>query len=146
MKKSTTEIAIESFKSGMNCAQAVFTCFSENLGYDKELAVRTACGFGGGMGRLGETCGAVTGSYMVLGMINSKKFSDNNDRKEATYTMVRRFTEKFKAINGSAECRSLINCEIGTEEGYRFAVETNLFEKVCEKCIIDSIRIIEELR
>jgi C_GCAxxG_C_C family probable redox protein len=146
VKKSATEIAIESFKSGLNCAQAVFTCFSEELGYDKEIAIRTTCGFGGGMGRMGETCGAVTGSYMVLGMINCKKLSDNHDRKEATYMMVRNFTEKFKVINGSTECRSLLNCEIGTEEGHRFAVENNLFEKVCEKCIKDSIRIIEELK
>ena len=146
MIKTSKEKAIESFKSGLNCAQAVLTSFSEELGFDEEFALRTSCGFGGGMGRMGGTCGAVTGSYMVLGMINCKKFTDNKDRKEATYRMVQNFTEKFKIIHGTTDCHSLMNCEIITEEGYRYAAENNLFEKVCEKCIEDSIRIIGEVK
>lgn len=146
MKKSTTEIAIETFRSGLNCAQAVLTSFSEELNFDKELALRTSCGFGGGMGRMGGTCGAVTGSYMVLGMINCEKFTDNKDRKASTYSMVQSFTEKFKIMHGTTDCHSLLNCEIITEEGHRYAAENKLFEKVCEKCIEDSIRIIGEVR
>ncbi len=52
----------------MNCAQAVVIAFSDELDFDREMAARISCGFGGGMGRLQETCGAATGSFMVLGI------------------------------------------------------------------------------
>jgi C_GCAxxG_C_C family probable redox protein len=145
MKKSVEDKAIESFRAGLNCAQAVVTSFSDELSFDKDIAERISCGFGGGMGRLGETCGAVTGSYMALGIFNCKDFNDNASRKEATYAMVQEFSRKFKQINGTTDCRSLLKCDLGTEEGHRFAKENNLFGTVCEKCIKDSIKIVNQL-
>jgi C_GCAxxG_C_C family probable redox protein len=145
MMKNVEEKAIEVFKSGLNCAQAVVTAYSDKLQYDNNLALSVACGFGGGMGRLQETCGAVTGSYMVLGVYNCKKFADNQVRKEKTYAMVQKFSKKFKEINVSTDCIDLIKCDLKTEEGHRFAKENNLFETVCEKCISDSVGIINEL-
>ena len=59
--------------------------------------------------------------------------------------MVQKFSEKFKTIHGSTDCKSLLNCNLRTEEGHRYAKENNLFGTICEKCISDSIRIIEEL-
>jgi C_GCAxxG_C_C family probable redox protein len=145
MKKSIDEETIESFRAGLNCAQAVVTSFSDKLNFDKNMAAIITCGFGAGMGRLGETCGAVTGSYMVLGIFNSTKHFDNATRKEATYAMIRDFSNKFKQINGSTDCKSLLNCDLGTEEGNRYAKENNLFGTVCEKCIKDSIKIVNQL-
>ena len=145
MLKTIEEKALESFRSGLNCAQAVVTSYSGIMNYDNSLALSISCGFGGGMGRLQETCGAVTGSFMVLGMHNCKKFSDNKERKEATYAMVQKFSEQFKQINGSTDCISLLKCDLKTEEGNRYAKENNLFGTVCEKCISDSIRIISDL-
>ena len=138
-------MAIESFRAGLNCSQAVVTSFSDNLNFDKNAAETISCGFGGGMGRLGETCGAVTGSYMVLGIYNCKKFADNTNRKEATYQMVQQFSKKFKQIHGTTDCKSLLNCDLRTEEGHKFAKENNLFDTVCEDCIKDSIQIINHL-
>jgi C_GCAxxG_C_C family probable redox protein len=143
--KLTEDKAICSFRSGLNCAQSVLTAYSDDLSFDNNLALGIACGFGGGMGRLQETCGAVTGSFMVLGIINSKKYTNNNERKEGTYFMVQKFSEEFKAIHGSTDCKSLLNCNLRTEEGHRYAKENNLFGTICEKCISDSIRIVEEL-
>jgi C_GCAxxG_C_C family probable redox protein len=145
MKKSTEEKAIESFRAGLNCAQTVVTSFSDDLNFDRNLAETISCGFGGGMGRLGETCGAVTGSYMVLGIVNCKKFADNTSRKEATYPMVQQFSKKFKQIYGTTDCKSLLKCDLKTEEGHRYAKENNLFGTVCEKCITDSIKIVKQL-
>ena len=145
MKKTIEEIAIESFRAGFNCAQAVVTSFSDNLNFDKRLAETISCGFGGGMGRLGETCGAVTGSYMVLGIFNCKNFADNASIKEATYAMIQDFSGKFMRINGTTDCKSLLKCDLATEEGNRFAKENNLFGTVCEKCIRDSIKIVSQL-
>lgn len=145
MKKKIRERAIESFRGGLNCSQAVLTAFSEELKYDNNFALSISCGFGGGMGRLQGTCGAVTGSFMVLGIVNCRKFTDNKDRKEATYAMVQKFSDKFKQIHGTSDCSSLLNCDLKTEEGNRFAKENNLFGTVCEKCISDSIGILEDL-
>jgi C_GCAxxG_C_C family probable redox protein len=143
--KLTEEKAIQTFRSGLNCSQAVLATFSDELNFNKASALNISSGFGGGMGRLQETCGAVTGSYMVLGIYNGNKYTDNRDKKEATYSMIQSFSEKFKSMNGTTDCRSLIKCDLRTEEGQLFAKENNQYERVCEKCISDSIRIIEEL-
>ncbi len=145
MIKPVEEKAIMTFRKGLNCAQAVLTAYSDEMNFDNNMALSVSCGFGGGMGRLQETCGAVTGSFMVLGIYNCKKFTDNKDRKEVTYSMVQKFSEKFKQINGTTDCISLLKCDLKTEEGYQFAKENNLFETVCEKCISDSIRIVNQL-
>jgi C_GCAxxG_C_C family probable redox protein len=139
------EKAITTFRAGLNCAQAVLTAYSDELGIDKNLALTISCGFGAGMGRLQETCGAVTGSYMVMGIHTCRKYSDNKDRKEVTYAMIQKFSEKFKSINGTTDCRELLKCDLKTEEGMQYAKENNLFGTTCEKCITDSIRIVNEL-
>lgn len=144
--KTKAEKAVSSFKSGLNCAQAVFTAYAEEFNMNPELALSVSCGFGGGMGRLQETCGAVTGAFMVLGIHNCKKYKDNKERKEKTYAMVQEFSDKFKSIYGTMDCRLLINCDLRTEEGQRYAKENKVHEIICEKCVSDSIRIIEELR
>ena len=89
---SKEDKAIQSFRSGFNCAQAVLTTYSDDLDLDNNLAMSISCGFGGGMGRLQETCGAVTGSFIVLGIYNSNRFEDNKDKKEETYSMIQQFS------------------------------------------------------
>jgi C_GCAxxG_C_C family probable redox protein len=143
--KTRTEKALEQFRSGLNCSQAALTAYSDELKIDKEQALNLSLGFGGGMGRLQETCGAVTGSYMVIGLYNGTKFTENADKKEAAYTMIQKFSEKFKAIHGSTDCKSLLKCDLRTEAGHRYAKENNLFGTICEDCISDSIRIVGEL-
>lgn len=69
---TTKDKAIQSFQSGMNCAQAVVTAYADRLKFDPDLAAGLSCGFGGGMGRLQQTCGALTGAFMVLGIHNSR--------------------------------------------------------------------------
>lgn len=139
------EKAITTFKSGYNCAQSVVVAFAEDLNFDKNAAVTTAAGFGGGMGRLQETCGAVTGAFMALGMYNSKIYSDNTDLKNATYRMIRQFDTKFKSVHSTTNCKALIQCDLSSDEGHAYAVENKLFEKICEKCIADAVGIVEEL-
>jgi C_GCAxxG_C_C family probable redox protein len=143
--KTKTDQAIISFRTGLNCSQAVLAAFSDDLGIDENLSLNISCGFGGGMGRLQETCGAVTGSFMVLGIYNGKKYSDNTDKKESTYLMIQDFARKFKSLHGAIDCKSLLKCDLSTREGRLFAKENSFYETVCEKCISDSINIIEEL-
>ena len=144
MKTNQTK-AIAAFKSGLNCAQSVVVAFAEDLNFGKEAALNTAVGFGGGMGRMQETCGAVTGAFMVLGIYNSAKYQDNLALKNATYPMIREFDTKFKSIHQTTNCRALLQCDLSSEQGHTFAVENKLFEKICEKCIADAVGIVEEL-
>ncbi|MBP1672763.1 MAG: hypothetical protein H6Q25_578 [Bacteroidetes bacterium] len=139
------KIALDLFKSGLNCAQAVLTTFSEDLHLDSGIAKSVSIGFGGGMGRLQETCGAVTGSFMVLGIYNCQKYADNKIRKDHTYSMIQSFSDRFVSLHGTINCKRLLNCDLKTEKGQRFAKENNLFETICEKCITDSITILEDL-
>lgn len=143
--KSTKEKAINSFKSGLNCAQSVVTAFSDELKFDDKLALSISCGFGGGMGRLQETCGAVTGAFMVLGINNCQKYSDNKERKDITYAQVQDYNKQFIAIHGTINCKSLLNCNLRTPEGQQYFHEKNLHEVICEKCIADSVEIVEKM-
>ncbi len=143
--KSKKEKAINSFRSGLNCAQSVLTVYSDQLKFDNSLALSISCGFGAGMGRLQETCGAVTGAFMALSIYNCKKYSDNKDRKEKTYAMVQGFNSKFVAIHKTTKCSALLNCDLKTPEGQKLFHDKNLHEKVCEKCISDSIDILEDM-
>lgn len=137
--------AINTFKSNFNCAQSVFTSFSDKFGLDKDTANSLTSGFGGGMGMLQKTCGAVTGAYMVISLYNSKIFIDNTDRKEKSAGMIQDFYNKFNAVNGTTNCKKLMNCDLNTEAGSKYAKEHNLFETVCEKCVSDSVLILEEM-
>ena len=139
------EKALLVFRSGFNCAQSVLAAYSEELGYDNDMALRLSCGFGGGMGRLQKTCGALTGSFMVLGLYNSKKFSDNKERKNAAYSMIQQLSHEFESINKSSDCITLLGCNLNTEEGNLYATQNDLFNTLCEKYISDSIKIIDKL-
>lgn len=143
--ESKHEKALNGFHSGLNCAQAVLSAYTEAYKIDNSIALSIATGFGGGMGRLQETCGAVTGAFMVLGVHNCKKYSDNADRKANTYSMIQEFDRKFKAIHGTSSCKSLLGVDLRTEEGQKILKEKNLHDIVCDKCISDAINIVEEL-
>jgi C_GCAxxG_C_C family probable redox protein len=139
------ENAISTFRSGLNCAQAVFAAYADRLGYDREMALRTSAGFGGGMGRLQETCGVVTGAFMVIGEYNSGKFPENIDRKEHSYAMIRDFNSRFIAEHKTTNCKELINCDMSTPEGRAEAKEKRLHETICEGCMATSIRILNQM-
>ncbi len=142
---TTKDIAIQSFRSGMNCAQSVVTAYADLLKFDPDLAAGLSCGFGGGMGRLQQTCGALTGAFMVLGIHNSRLYSDRVELKNRTYTQVREINEKFAQSQGATDCRSLLGCDLQTDEGMQFHKDTNQSKMICEKCIAASIELLDEI-
>ena len=131
------EEAVELFDAGRCCSQAVLAVFSEGLGLSRENAFKVASGFGGGM-RMAETCGAVTGAFMVLGL----KFGPD---KEKVRLRVEELIKKFKMINGSVNCKELMGCDITTKAGQDMAREKNLFDTTCVKLIRDAVEILEEM-
>ncbi len=137
--------ALQLFRSGYNCAQAVVGALAQTHQFDEELALGLSCGFGAGMGRLQETCGAVTGAFMVIGLNSYRKFTDPVARKEHAYPVIREFNRRFTELHRTTCCRELLHCDLLTEEGRQYARNNNLHETVCEKLILDSIQIINEL-
>lgn len=137
--------AVSAFNSGFNCAQSVLNAFADDLNIDKELISSLTSGFGGGMGKLQETCGAVTGSFMVLGLTNGIRFSENTDRKEATNNMVKLFHDQFVSQHGTISCKQLLGADLNTASGRQYLLDNKVFKYVCEKCIADAVEITERL-
>ena len=106
------DIAKSLFEKGYNCAQAVFGAFAEDLGIDFDTAVKISSPFGGGMGRLREVCGTVSGMNMVLGMKYGYSDPTVTQEKTALYKEVQFLANKFKEDNGSIICRELLGLNI----------------------------------
>jgi C_GCAxxG_C_C family probable redox protein len=139
------ERAVELFKEGFSCSQAVLAAFGEQFDLNKEMALRIAGAFGGGMGRMGETCGAVTGAIMVLGLkFGSVEAGDLKSREDA-YAAVRELVHRFKGRNVSTLCRDLLDCDISTPEGIKRAKEEGLIKKTCPKFVKDAAEILDQL-
>lgn len=109
--KNYREIAEKYFTDGYNCAQAVFLAFSDELGVDTDTAAAISAPFGGGMGRLREVCGAVSGMFMALGCLYGKYSPDDAEAKKQQYADVQVLAHKFEEINGSIICRELLGLE-----------------------------------
>jgi C_GCAxxG_C_C family probable redox protein len=96
------------FHSGYNCAQSVFGTFCEQLGIDFDVAVKLAQPFGGGMGRMREVCGTVSGMLMALGIATGSSDAADKKAKDAEYALVQELSGRFRAQNGSIICRELL--------------------------------------
>ncbi len=101
--------AAELFLSGYNCAQAVAVAFAPELGLTESQAAKMASAFGGGMGRMREVCGAVSGMLMVLSQLYGYDTPGDDDSKKRLYTQVQELGGKFRAENGSIICRELLD-------------------------------------
>jgi C_GCAxxG_C_C family probable redox protein len=137
--------ALTTFDSGFNCSQSVLTAFCNEFGLHDEMAFKIASGFGGGMGRLAKTCGAVTGAFMVIGLKYGQVQSNDKAAKEKTYTLERKFADLFEIKHGSIECRELLACDISTPEGFKVANEKDLFKTICPKCVESAVKILEKI-
>ena len=100
--------AAELFLQGYNCAQAVAVAFCDVTGLDKEFTAKMVSAFGGGMGRLREVCGAVSGMYFVLGHLYGYHTPGNDEVKKALYAQVQELAGKFREENGSIICRDIL--------------------------------------
>jgi C_GCAxxG_C_C family probable redox protein len=142
---SKVENAVHIFRNGFNCSQAVFSAYSEQLGLNQETALKIACPFGAGIGRTAETCGAVTGAYMLIGLKYGKSKPEDNEAKEKSYALVKEFNEKFKELHGSILCKELLNYDMKNPEDLRQIKEEGLWDTLCPVFVRDSARIIEKL-
>ena len=134
--KTKSQVAVEKFLSGYNCAQAVLYAYGPDLGLDGETALKVATGLGGGMGRRGEVCGAVTGGILALGLKHGRGNQADKSVAEQAYQRTRELMAEFERVHGSCTCRTLLcGCDLQTPEGQRRFKEEDLHRKVCVKCV-----------
>ena len=127
------------FMSGMNCSQAVFGAFAEDFGMDASTAAKVACGLGGGVGRLREVCGTVTGASLVFGL----KYGED---KVVVYPHVQDFCARFKAECGSIVCRELLAGVPATTGGAPEARTAEYYKKrPCVELVKLSVRLLGEM-
>ena len=100
--------AAELFLNGYNCAQAIAVAFSDVTGLDKDFSARMASSFGGGMGRMREVCGAVSGMLMVAGFLYGYDTPGDDVSKKAHYTLVQELAGQFREKTGSIVCREIL--------------------------------------
>lgn len=130
--ESRVQKALERKQNGYNCAQSVVCSYCDLLGIDEKTAFKISEGFGAGMGGMQLTCGALTGAFMLLGMLNSSANLEKPNSKQATNALVREAAKKFQDKNGSITCSELKG------------IKTGKVLRTCPGCIEDSCKIIEE--
>jgi C_GCAxxG_C_C family probable redox protein len=145
MERKRVNKAVDCFKSGFSCSQAVFSAYAEELGLDKDVALKISGTFGGGMAGMAETCGAVTGAFMVIGLKYGKIKPEDEEAKRKAYSLVKVFVKKFKAKNSSIVCRELLGCDISTPEGIQTFKDKNFINSICPKFVESAAEILEEI-
>jgi C_GCAxxG_C_C family probable redox protein len=142
---SRSQDAVQSFKRGFSCSQAVLAALSEPLGLDKERALKISQAFGGGMARMGLTCGAVTGAMLAIGLKYGRTRPEDEEAKEKTYRLVHDFLRQFQERHGSIVCRELIGVDLSSPQGHSLGVERGVFENLCPRFVGDAVEILEQI-
>ena len=134
------ESSVNLFLHGCACSQAILVTYGQRYGLDPQHAMKLSAGFAGGM-RMAETCGAVTGSFMVLGTHACGDDCSTGRGRAKTYSMIREFTARFEKRNGSTRCKDLLS----TADGLKAAQDRNLFKTTCPEMVRDAAEILEEM-
>ncbi len=142
---SKVEQAGSCFKDGFSCSQAILSTYGSEFRLEREIALKIATGFGGGIGRLGKTCGVISGAVMVIGLKYGNFKKGDNQTKEKTYEHVREFINRFETLNGSIVCNELLDCDINTPEGLKNAINKKVFKTICPNLVRTASEILEEI-
>ena len=137
-------LAVDTFKGGINCTQAILSAWGSRHGLDRDTAMKLGGAFGSGM-NMGETCGAVTGALMVIGLRHAKVSGAGFLSRDRTEKETLDFIERFKARNGTVSCKELLGCDLGTAEGRAAAKRDKSFKTRCPNFVRDAAEILEEM-
>lgn len=100
--------SVELFKSGFNCSQSVVCAFAHLYGFTEEQALRMSASFGGGIGRMRQTCGAACGMFLLAGLETGCTDPTDREGKASNYALVQRLAEEFRQANGALVCADLL--------------------------------------
>ena len=143
---TNAETASEKFLSGYNCAQSVLWTFAQRFSLDPDTALKIACGFGAGMGRRQEVCGAVTGGIMALGLKYGRGEGQDRTATEQAYAKTQELMRRFEAAHGTCNCRLLLGgCDLATAKGRDVFKERDLQRQICDPCVRTVAAILEGL-
>jgi len=137
--------AKELLKEGYSCSQAVFAAFCEELKLDRNTALKIADAFGGGIGHMGLTCGAVTGAAMVAGLRHGRTVAADNEAKLKTSRIVKTLAERFAARHGTIVCKELLGCDVGTPEGMQYFKDRDFRNTRCPAFVAMAAEILDEI-
>lgn len=133
------------FMNRFTCSAAVFSAFSKELGLDPDTAKKIACGFGAGISKTGNICGAVSGAVMVIGLKYGKTEAGDEAATEKTRALVRQFIHEFTEKNGSVCCTELLGYDLSNPEAYTRAKDSGLFLTKCPALVRDAADILEKI-
>ena len=141
--ESRAERAVELFKEGYNCSQAVFASCADLYGIEDEaLALRLSASFGGGMGRMRLVCGAASGMFMLAGLHNGSATPHDNEGKMANYAFVQQLAGEFKGKYGSLICAELLGLAPKPEDPKPAERTQQYYEKrPCSEMVAEAVRI-----
>ncbi|MDD1693646.1 MAG: C-GCAxxG-C-C family protein [Methanoregula sp.] len=143
MATTKGEDAAALFTGGWSCSQAVCCAFAKDFGIDEKTALRLSCSLGGGMSHTGNTCGAVSGALMVIGMRYGRTALDDLASKEKTYEVAQEFVKEFTRRNHSVNCTELLGHDLSNPDELAVAREKKLFHTKCAKFVCDAGDILE---
>ena len=130
------------FKQGFNCSQAVCAACADIYGIDEQTALRIAASFGGGIGRMRQTCGAACGMFILAGLENGSATPGDAEGKKQNYTLVQDLAAKFKQENGSLICAELLGIAPKPQEPTPEArTETYYQKRPCAEMVASAVRI-----
>ena len=137
--------AKEYFNNGYNCAQSVALAYADITTLDEKMVATITASFGGGLGRLREVCGAVSGMAFVASFISPCPMADNAEAKKANYALVQEFAEQFRQKNGNIVCRSLLGLDRLKDEPTPSARTAEYYKKrPCAEYVYDAALIVGE--
>ncbi len=141
------EKAVELFKSGFNCSQAVFAAFASEFGMDEETALKVSAGLGGGVGRSREACGAVCGAAMLAGMKHGAVKGEDADSKAHCYAVVQEIIAEFKKEYPTIVCRELLSLGEGdfTDPTPEARTQQYYKKRPCVQIVEDAARAVEKV-
>ena len=142
---SRVKKALLQFGTGCNCCQSIVRAFSPDFGLDSQKALKLGGAFGGGMSGLGNTCGAVTGALMIIGLVYRNTDPEDAENKEFTYGIGEKFLKEFSKTHGTVMCRDLTGVNMLNPEEYEKAKEEGVFEEKCPKFVQTSAELLEKL-
>jgi C_GCAxxG_C_C family probable redox protein len=142
---SKTEVAAGYMKNGYNCAQAVIKAYANDVGVNEEEIVRIASVLGGGVGRTGNICGAVSGAALIIGAKFGSTDNTNIHSKDKAYQKANELLDKFAAENKSILCKELLGYDIKTKEGLKQARESGIMVQKCPGFVSSAAKILESI-
>jgi len=143
--KDPVERAVAFFDQDYACSQALLLAYTSDTEIDPSAAFRIAAPFAAGMGRLGGTCGAVTGALMVLGLKEGPNSVDDEDVREQLYAKIREFLTRFQERHGTILCCELLGHDISTSEGLEKARAEGVFGERCPGFVRDAAEIVGDI-